>query len=117
MKETSEVLGARKRRARSVGREHLADAVYQARNGLSRSDARALVDDFLEEFADGLLVDRTLLLTGIGKFTVVRTIERVGRNPKTGEEYVISSRNVVRFRPSRLLLELVQATKLTLGRD
>lgn len=96
-----------RKRARSVGRVHLADAAYAAVNGLTRSDARALVDDFLEEIVAGLLTDRTLLLTGFGTFTVIRKNERLGRNPKTGTEYAVSSRNVLRFKASHLLRDRV----------
>ena len=41
-------------------------------------------------------------LRGFGKFTVREKNQRIGRNPRTGEEAEISARRVVTFKPSKL---------------
>lgn len=86
----------------SLRREELADAVYRA-CPMSRREARALVDETLEEIAVALLQDGVVLLSGFGKFEVRRKAARVGRNPKTGEEHEITPRRSVVFKPSSLL--------------
>ena len=70
---------------------------------MSRREARALVDETLEEIAVALLQDGVVLLSGFGKFEVRRKAARVGRNPKTGEEHEITPRRSVVFKPSSLL--------------
>ena len=57
-----------------------------------------MVDQFIEQVLDGLKLDRVVSLRGFGVFTVVRKGDRVGRNPKTGTEHVICSRDTVRFK-------------------
>jgi len=44
-----------------------------------------------------------ILITGFGKFYINEKRERRGRNPKTGENLMLSPRRVVKFRPSGVL--------------
>ncbi len=43
-----------------------------------------------------------------GKFEIVESEARMGRNPKTGEKIEIPAKSKVKFRPSLTLKELVQ---------
>ena len=45
----------------------------------------------------------TLKLSSFGSFSVRKKNKRIGRNPKTGEEVLISPRKVIVFRPSQVL--------------
>ncbi|MFO1134372.1 MAG: HU family DNA-binding protein [Rhodoblastus sp.] len=87
----------------TLGRDDLAIAVYRAMPGLTRQRARALVDEFFMEIADGLSEDRKVLLSGFGAFTLARKPDRPGRNPRTGERHAIAARSIVRFKASRRL--------------
>jgi integration host factor subunit alpha len=82
--------------------EHLHD-----RLGLSKKEARELVESGLEEIADTLASGEEVKLSGFGKFELRDKPPRPGRNPKTGEEVTISERRVVNFRPSQVLKERV----------
>jgi integration host factor subunit alpha len=93
----------------SVGRNELADKVYTTGRGLTRAEARTLVDQVLEEIVDGLTHDGKVLLTGFGHFAVSAKHARVGRNPRTGEEYPIVARRVVKFRAAAQLRAAVVA--------
>ena len=44
-------------------------------------------------------------LKNFGKFKIIKKRERIGRNPKTRKEYIISARNVVSFIFSRKILK------------
>lgn len=82
----------------AVGRDDLADKAYKAAAGMTRSAARAIVDQVLAEIVEGLVQDGKVLLTGFGHFSVNAKGPRVGRNPRTGKEYPIAARKSVSFR-------------------
>ena len=88
--------------ARTVTRADLSEAVYQE-VGLSRSESAELVDSVLCEISDALARGETVKLSSFGSFVVRQKGERVGRNPKTGEEVPILPRRVLVFRTSHAL--------------
>ncbi len=88
--------------ARTVTRADLSEAVYQE-VGLSRSESAKLVDSVLHEISDALVRGETIKLSSFGSFVVRQKGERVGRNPKTGEEVPILPRRVLLFRASHAL--------------
>lgn len=87
---------------KTVTRAHLAEAVYQE-VGLSRSESAALVDAILGEITSSLLRDGTVKISSFGTFSVRQKGQRLGRNPKTGEEVPILPRRVLVFRASQVL--------------
>ena len=91
----------------SVGRNELADKVYWAGRKLTRGEARSLVDQVLEEIIQGQADDGKVLLTGFGHFSLGSKAPRVGRNPKTGEEFPIVARRVVKFRAAAQLRDAI----------
>ena len=92
---------------RTVTRAQLAEAVYQ-QIGLSRSESAELVDSILGEIGDALVSEGEVKISSFGTFIVRQKGERVGRNPKTGEEIPISARRVVTFRPGQKLKARVE---------
>ncbi len=93
--------------ARTVTRANLSDAVYQE-VGLSRRESAELVDSVLNEISDALVRGETIKLSSFGSFMIRQKGERVGRNPKTGEEAPILPRRVLIFRASHALKERVK---------
>lgn len=93
---------------RTTTRADLAEAVYQE-VGLSRSESAALVDALLDEVATSLLAEGAVKISAFGSFVVRWKGERLGRNPKTGEEVPISPRRVLVFRPSQVLKDRLNA--------
>ncbi|HFD16685.1 MAG TPA: integration host factor subunit alpha [Rhodospirillales bacterium] len=87
---------------KTVTRAQLAEAVYQ-QVGLSRSESAELVDAILEEISDSLVREGTVKISSFGTFLVRQKGQRIGRNPKTGEEVPILPRRVLVFRPSQAL--------------
>ncbi len=77
--------------------------------GLSKAEARDLVDLFFEELTASLAVGKQVKLSGFGNFDLTDKKERPGRNPKTGEKVTISARRVVTFRPGQKLKSRVEA--------
>ena len=56
---------------------------------------------------DSLKSDKKVKISLFGTFSKKNKNSRVGRNPKTKEEKIISSRNVVSFKPSKFLIKKI----------
>lgn len=90
----------------TVTRAQLAEAIYQE-VGLSRNDSAQLVDTILEEISQALVRGDMVKLSSFGSFQVRSKAQRIGRNPKTGEEVPILPRRVLVFRASHVLKDKV----------
>lgn len=90
----------------TVTRAHLAESVYQE-VGLSRNDSAQFVDVILEEISKALVKGDMVKLSSFGSFQVRSKAQRIGRNPKTGEEVPILPRRVLVFRASHVLKDKV----------
>ena len=66
---------------------------------LSKVEVKRLVDTLFEKIESKLQEGEKVVLSGFGVFSVVNVAERVGRNPRTGEQVKIAPRRTVRFRP------------------
>ncbi len=75
--------------------------------GLSRTESADLVNSVLDLIADELVKGSTVKLSSFGTFRVRQKRERIGRNPKTGEEVPITPRRVLVFRPSQVMKNVV----------
>ena len=64
---------------------------------LSFADAKKFVDLFFDTIKEQLNSGKTVKLSGFGTFDIVQTKERIGRNPKTMEEFPIPSKRKVKF--------------------
>jgi integration host factor subunit alpha len=83
--------------------EHLFEKV-----GLSKRDAKDMVEIFFEEIRETLESGDQVKLSGFGNFDLRQKSERPGRNPKTGEDIPILARKVVTFRPGQKLKSRVE---------
>ncbi|MCC5879048.1 MAG: integration host factor subunit alpha [Idiomarina sp.] len=86
--------------------EHLFEKV-----GLSKKDAKDMVEMFFEEIRSALENGEQVKLSGFGNFELRDKAQRPGRNPKTGEDIPISARRVVTFRPGQKLKVRVEDAK------
>ncbi|OYX69735.1 MAG: integration host factor subunit alpha, partial [Rhizobiales bacterium 32-66-11] len=78
----------------------------------------ALVELVLSEIADCLAKGETVKLSSFGSFVVRSKGQRIGRNPKTGEEVPIEPRRVMVFKPSSILKNRINGrTENGLDRD
>ena len=93
--------------SKTVTRADLVEALAN-RAGIQRTDANRLLTRMLELMQDALVEGETVKLSRFGNFNVRTKRQRVGRNPKTGEEVPITPRRVVTFRPSQMLREFVE---------
>ena len=86
----------------TITRAQLSEAVYQE-VGLSRNESADLLEAVLKQISDALARDEAVKISSFGSFSVRRKGQRVGRNPKTGDEVPILPRKVLVFRSSQVL--------------
>ncbi len=91
----------------ALTKANLAKRLYEE-IGLNQREAKDIVESFFEEIHTALESGLPILLSGFGRFDLHDKKERPGRNPKTGEEAVISARRVVTFHPGVKLRERVE---------
>ncbi len=84
----------------------LRDQVYE-KVGFSKNEASDVIEAVFEVVKDALKSGERVQIAGFGIFDIREKGKRVGRNPKTGEEIVISPRKVLTFKPSKILREEV----------
>jgi integration host factor subunit alpha len=88
----------------TLTRSSLCEAA-QSVAGVSRGDAADICDRMIELIGNSLMEGETVKLTGFGTLEVRTRAERMGRNPRTGEEHTIAARRVVMLVPSANLKE------------
>lgn len=74
---------------------------------LSKNDAYAFVEDFFEVMGLAMENGKEVKVSGFGNFTLRDKNSRMGRNPRTNEEFEITARRVVSFHPSNMLRKKV----------
>tara|TARA_B100001013_G_C24287963_1_gene315624 strand:+ start:243 stop:533 length:291 start_codon:yes stop_codon:yes gene_type:complete len=77
--------------------------VINSEIGISRSESVYFVDTIVNESVNALVNNKILKISSFGTLKIRYKKSRVGRNPKTGQEVMISQRNIVSFIPSKIL--------------
>jgi|TARA_B100001121_G_scaffold176005_1_gene153560 integration host factor subunit alpha len=90
----------------NLTKKDLVNLIYM-QLGFSKNISENLIDDFFQMIVDNLSNEKTLKLSKFGTFLIRKKKSRLGRNPKTKEEKLISERNVVLFKPSKEFKEFV----------
>ena len=91
---------------RTITRADMSESVFQE-VGLSRNESSDLVETILSEVVEALARGESVKISSFGSFTVRDKGQRVGRNPKTGQEVPILPRRVLVFRASNVLKSLI----------
>jgi len=90
-------------------RQSLADLVYKEL-GISKVEASNFIDDIFDLISIELEKKNKVKIANFGAFNVRKKKQRIGRNPKTKEDKVISSRTVITFKPSKILKNKINRT-------
>ena len=90
----------------NLTKKDLVNLVYM-QLGFSKQISENLIEDFLATIVTNIKQEKKLKLSKFGTFTIRQKKSRIGRNPKTKEVKVISSRDVVLFKPSKEFKEYV----------
>tara|TARA_B100000767_G_C19465968_1_gene410037 strand:- start:208 stop:510 length:303 start_codon:yes stop_codon:yes gene_type:complete len=92
----------------NLTKKDLINSVYM-QIGFSKSISENLIDEFLSTVTKNLITEKKLKLSKFGTFSIRSKKSRIGRNPKTKEEKVISDRDVVLFKASKEFKDLVNS--------
>tara|TARA_B100001250_G_C19772302_1_gene777750 strand:- start:746 stop:1051 length:306 start_codon:yes stop_codon:yes gene_type:complete len=87
-------------------REDIAESLHTD-FGLTKKDCIIFVNDIIDIIIDGLKVNGYVKIHNFGSFKIIRKKSRLGRNPKTREDVMISERNVLKFKPSKSALNYI----------
>ena len=90
----------------NLTKKDLVNLVYM-QLGFSKQISENLIDDFLATIVTNIKSEKKLKLSKFGTFSIRKKKSRIGRNPKTKEKKVISSREVVLFKPSKEFKEFI----------
>ena len=90
----------------NLTKKDLVNLVYM-QLGFSKLISENLIEDFLSTIVSNIQQEKKLKLSKFGTFSVREKKSRIGRNPKTKEAKMISSRDVVLFKPSKEFKEFI----------
>ena len=77
--------------------------------GFSKQISENLIDEFFYLIISNLIKEKKIKISKFGTFFIKQKKSRIGRNPKTKEEKIISDRDVVLFKPSKEFKEFINA--------
>ena len=97
-------------------RVELTNDIAKALN-VTQSTVSDYVVTILDSIKQGVIKDGKVIIRGFGVFSARNKVERIGRNPKTGEPAVITARRVVRFKASKLFKDKVNKGDKAYGRS
>ena len=75
--------------------------------GFSKKITESLLQDIFQILLKNIIFEKKVKIAKFGTFTLRKKNQRIGRNPKTKEEKIISERNVVLFKPSNDLKKYI----------
>ena len=84
----------------NLTKKDLVNLIYM-QIGFSKQISEILIDEFFNLIITNLQKEKKIKISNFGTFTVREKKKRIGRNPRTKEEKIISARNVVLFKPSK----------------
>jgi integration host factor subunit alpha len=91
---------------KTLTRADLAEAVFQ-KVGLPRNESAEIVELVLREIVSSLERGESVKLSSFGSFGIRDKGQRIGRNPKTGQEVPITPRRVLVFRASNIMKQRI----------
>ena len=90
----------------NITREDIAESLH-IDFGLTKKDCIIFVNDIIDIIIDGLKTDGFVKIHNFGSFKVIRKKSRIGRNPKTLENVMINERNIIKFKPSKIIIDYI----------
>ena len=91
---------------KNINRKNLSNKIYKTL-GFSKNFSSTIVDNLFKTLVGALLKSDKVKISSFGTFKVMNKKERIGRNPKTKNVAIITSRKVVKFKPSLVFKEKI----------
>ena len=90
----------------NLTKKDLVNLVYM-QLGFSKKISESLIEDFFSTIVLNIKSEKKIKLSKFGTFSTRQKKSRIGRNPKTKETKIISSREVVLFKASKEFKEFI----------
>ena len=93
----------------NLTKKDIVNSIYM-QVGYSKKISETILEDFFSIIIENLIKNKKVKISKFGTFTLRKKNKRIGRNPKTKEEKIISERNVILFKPSNELKFYINTT-------
>jgi len=94
----------------NLTKKEIINSIYM-QLGFSKKISENLLEDFLSIILNELKKNKKVKISNFGTFTIRFKKSRIGRNPKTLKQTIISDRNVVLFKPSKDLKNFINSNE------
>tara|TARA_B100001027_G_C16231463_1_gene314786 strand:- start:480 stop:770 length:291 start_codon:yes stop_codon:yes gene_type:complete len=84
----------------NLTKKDLVNSIYM-QIGYSKKVSETLLEEFFVILLNNLIQKKIVKISKFGTFYLKEKKQRIGRNPKTKKEAIISARNVISFKPSK----------------
>jgi integration host factor subunit beta len=92
-------------------KSELVEIITDRQDQITRREAEVVINSVFQAIADALSRGERVELRGFGSFSTKRRQNRMGRNPKTGEQVYVPAKVVPHFKPGKELRERVDNQK------
>jgi|TARA_B100001996_G_scaffold110879_1_gene83961 integration host factor subunit alpha len=90
----------------NLTKKDIVNSIYM-QIGFSKKISENLLEDLFQVILKNIISDKKVKISKFGTFILRKKNKRLGRNPKTKEEKIISERNVILFKPSKELKKYI----------
>ena len=90
----------------NLTKKEIINSIYM-QIGFSKKISESLFEDIFQIILKNIITKKKVKIAKFGTFIIRKKKERIGRNPKTKEEKIISERNVILFKPSKELKKFI----------
>ena len=90
----------------NLTKKEIINAIYM-QIGFSKKISENFLEDIFQIILNNIISKGKVKIAKFGTFKLRNKKQRIGRNPKTKEEKVISERNVILFKPSNELKKYI----------
>ena len=90
----------------NLTKKEIVNSIYM-QIGFSKKISENLLEDIFQILLRNIIIEKKVKIAKFGTFILRKKNQRIGRNPKTKEEKIISERNVILFKPSKELKQLI----------
>tara|TARA_B100001027_G_scaffold180585_1_gene132028 strand:+ start:217 stop:510 length:294 start_codon:yes stop_codon:yes gene_type:complete len=94
----------------NLTKQEIINSIYM-QLGFSKKISENLLEDFLSIILNEIIKSKKVKISNFGTFTLKFKKSRIGRNPKTLKQTIISDRNVILFKPSNDLKNFINSNE------
>tara|TARA_B100001175_G_C19292026_1_gene534008 strand:- start:449 stop:742 length:294 start_codon:yes stop_codon:yes gene_type:complete len=90
----------------NLTKKEIINSIYM-QIGFSKKISENLLEDVFQILLKNIISQKKVKIAKFGTFTLKKKNQRIGRNPKTKEQKIITERNVILFKPSNILKKII----------